>query len=292
MAITSTTQNGEQSAFDKRIVQVGIKFEDETLTFDGLSIYASGRIFGSAQQNQCEVRIYNLNNDQRNYILTKASPFKYPRTPVTISLNVGRESYGAFLLYAGSAITAGVTQPPDIGIVLHALTNNFLSGFIRGAAQSSVSTLYNIALSVAAANNLTLQWHASDRQIDNWSFNGATIKQINELNNIGGIIATNVNNNLIVVNAGQPIPGEAIEVNAETGMVGTPQVTDYGVNVKVMITNQYQLFGTIKLTSVADPGANGIYIIIGMMFEVASRDTPFWYTLQCKTTQYKLGTKG
>lgn len=290
--IASNSQTGSNTAFDNRIVQVGIQFQDKTLTFEGLSIYASGRIFGSAQQNQCEVRIYNLTAEQRNYILTQATPYKIPRTPVQISLNVGRQSYGAFLLYIGNAITCGVTQPPDIGITLHALTNNFLNGFILGSGQSSLSTLYNIAVSVAAANNLTLQWYASDRQIDNWSPNGAAIKQIDELNQIGGIIASNVNNNLIVVNAGQSAPGEPIEVNASTGMVGIPQVTEIGVNVRVMITNQYQLFREIKVTSTTNPGANGTYIIIGMGFEVASRDTPFWYILECKTIQYNLGTQG
>lgn len=278
------------SAFDTRIVQVSIQFEDGIQTFQGLSIYATGQKFLAATQNQCEFKIFNLTKEQRNYILTRTSPYQLQRQPIRMFLDVGRESYGTFRLFDGFVWTSNITQPPDIGIILTAITNNFATGVILSNTQSSVTQLRVVAQTIADNNGLKLDFQATDRQIDNYAYNGSAGFQINSLNEIGGIIASVDQGTLTVINAGQPLSGGARVLSAATGMVGIPQITQKGIVVKMMLDNTIQLNKLVSVESEVLPAANGDYIVEKIVFEVASRDQPFFYTLDCRIPAYYSGT--
>lgn len=278
------------AAFDPRIIQVSIAFPDETLTFEGLSIYATGRKFQAAPQNTCECRIYNLTKEHRNYIITKTSPLLAKRVPIQMALNVGRESYGTFRLFEGYVMSNGTTQPPDIGLSFISLTSNFLIGKILSDTQSSYTQLSVIAQNIAANNSLTLSFLATDKQIDCYSYNGCAAYQIQDLNEMGGVVAYVDDNVLIVTDAGSSRNKGFRTVSAETGMVGIPQFIERGVRVKMMIDNTVQLGDTITIQSKMLPAADGDYVVQAMLFEVASRDQQFFYTLDCRTVNYYPGT--
>lgn len=277
-------------AFDPRIVQVSIAFLDETLTFEGLSIYASGRKYRATLNNTCDCRIYNLTKEQRNYILSRTSPLNNPREQVNLSIDVGRESYGTFTLFNGAIIDSSATQPPDIGIALSALTNNLSIGVILGNTQAGLAQLSQIAAKIATSNNLSLDFRATDKQISNFSYNGSAAYMIHELNDMGDIVAYIDNNILTVVNIGDANNAGSFLVNAANGMVGIPQFTKSGAMVKVMINNIVQLGNKITLQSEMLPAADGDYIVQGIIYDIASRDQQFFYTLDCIATRLFLGT--
>ena len=141
----SSVTNGSLSAFDGRLVEVDLVLPGQTYTFDGdFTIYATGQKFFSTNAAICECRIYNYPRRLWNQIITLASPLIQPRKQVNMNLRVGRLSYGLFLLYTGQVILADVMQPPDIGIVLRSLANNFLIGQIENvqyAANTPVSVI-------------------------------------------------------------------------------------------------------------------------------------------------------
>src|SRR6478609_2387546 len=107
------------SAFDPRLVRVGIETADDTIVLDGLDIRAQGQIFFSPTNNVCNLRISNLTKELRNYILSRSTPYKTQNnqagTPAKVFLDVGRQSYGTFRLFEGLVYTSSVTPPPDIG---------------------------------------------------------------------------------------------------------------------------------------------------------------------------------
>lgn len=277
-------------AFDQRIVQVSIEFEDGVRTFEGLSIYASGRKFLAAPMNQCEFKIFNLTKEQRNYILSRTSPLNLNRHPIKISLDIGRESYGTFRLFDGYVMAAGCTQPPDIGITLTALTNNFAVGVILSDTQSSLTQLKIIAQKIADNNQVKLDFQATDKQIENFSFSGAASTQIQKLNDMGGILAFIDNGALIVLDAGKPKKGVKRLLNLATGMVGIPQFTQKGILVKMMVDNTVNLGNLIEVKSELLPAADGDYIVQKIYFDIASRDQHFFYTLDCISVNYFAGT--
>jgi hypothetical protein len=288
------------AAFDNRLVSVTLTLLSGTVTFQSLAIFARGRMFANAQAGQCEMALYNMTKDQRNQVLTQASPMNLGKVnspngqfvPVNMTLNVGRESYGTFTLFQGNVIACNVTQPPDIGVVLRGMTANYLASVLAGLNQSSVTLLSTIVKGVAASLDLPYEFTATDRQIDNYSFNGGTLNQVRKLNLIGGVLAyiDPKSNTLIVHDSDAARPGGTILVSANTGMVGIPQVTEVGVIVKVMLAPSYQLGGKIEVVSEINPAANGTYFIYKINFDVANRDAAFWFTLECRNLSYFMGT--
>ncbi|WP_422930146.1 baseplate hub protein [Singulisphaera sp. PoT] len=282
------------AAFDPRIVRVGFDLPSGHVDLEGLAIYASGRKYASGIQAECTCRVFNLTRERQNSILTTASPLLkqgQERTPINMTLDVGRESYGTFRLFEGYVFQGGMTQPPDIGILLRSLTNNLLTGVIAGASQPRTALLSVIARSVAQANGLTLSFQAADKQINNWSVSGSAQQQINRLGQVGGVDAFVDNSTLVVIDSGKARDGDSVLINAQTGMVGIPQVTDIGVAVRVMINNAIQVGGSVTIESELNPAANGTFKVIQLNFEVASRDQPFWYTLVCSNLAFYQGSQ-
>lgn len=283
------------AAFDQRIIKVGLQFDDGVVTFEDLAIQARGRKFASSCMNECEARIFNLTKQQQNYVLTKASPLAQPgkeRTPINLTLDVGRQSYGTFRLFEGYVFQCGATQPPDIGITLRSLTSNFLTGVIAGSAQPDNTLLSVIAAGVAKSNSLTLEFKATDKQINNWSVSGSVLQQVNMLGQVGGVDAFVDNNTLVVLDSNKSRTEGPRLINASTGMVGIPQVTDSGVLVRMMVDNSIELGGSVTIESALNPAANGTYKVVQLNFDVATRDQPFFYTLVCSNLAYYQGTLG
>lgn len=52
---------------------------------------------------------------------------------------------------------------------------------------------------------------------------------------------------LVIVPVASTLPNEAIVINASTGMLGTPELTDKGIDVRCLLNPQLKVNGTIKL---------------------------------------------
>jgi hypothetical protein len=292
-----------QSAFDGRLIEVDIQLPNQpVITFSSgnpqLAIYATGSKFASSLMNSCECRIFNLTKQLRNTILTLASPQiirpvgQPARQPVLLTVKAGRQSYGTQTFYFGNVISCDVTQPPDIGITLRALANNFQMGIIQNLQFPANTLLSQIAAQAADRNSLTLDFEVTpDKQINNFSYNGPANGLIQLLNQMGGVQAYQDNGVLVVLNSGSPRKGANIQISESTGMVGIPQVTEYGVAVKVMFNPLINLGGQVTITSITNPAANGTYKVFKIDYEIASRDTPFWMTLGCNVFAYGAGTQ-
>ena len=281
------------SAFDGRLVEVDIVLPNQTYTFDGdFAIYASGQKFFSTNAAICECRLYNLTPSLRNQIITLASPLIQPRRPVNVNLKVGRLSYGLFLLYTGQVILADVMQPPDIGIVLRSLANNFLIGQIENVQYAANTPISAIAKGTAQAAGWSLNNQCTDKLINNFSYTGTPNDGVDKLNQMGSVQACVDNGTLIVTDAGKAVTGSPYILNSGTGMVGIPQVTDQGVIVKMMVNNAIQIGGSVAVQSTTNPAANGTYKIMQIQYEIASRDQPFWYTLVGSNLGLFNGTQG
>lgn len=280
-----------KSAFDDRIVEVIIGFPSGTRTYscrgtNGFSIYATGQKFDAAPSNDCEIRIYNLTPEERNFIISQTSPLAVLRTPIPVTLNVGRLSYGTFTLYSGLIALSNTTQPPDIGVILTALVNYTAANITISNVQPSIVQLSVIAKNIATRNNLTLNFLATDKQISNFNYNGALGYQVNQLNTMGGIIASVDNSVLTVKNKGAANNSVAQVISSETGMVGIPTFALYGVRVTMMVNPNVNIGNLVAIQSVQLPAANGNYIVQKVLFDIASRDNQFYYTLECRTAIY------
>lgn len=287
------------SAFDERIVKVGIVIDGQETIYEGLDIRARGSKILSPILDTCEVVISNLDRETRNYLLSNATPLLIvgrERKPVIVNLYVGRASYGTFLLFSGACFASFATQPPDIGIVLRSITGSIQTGIVDGYQVTPLSSLRSICQQLArdwvdsSGESLTLDFQATEKTIANWSGTASVVERLNKLNMIGGIIASVNDKTLTVLDANKPKAGVPHLINLTTGMVGVPQVDWTGVSVKVLINNYMRLGDQVRIESQINPPASGEFRIIKMDFDVANRANPFFYNLYCSNLILIQGT--
>ena len=106
-----------QAELDPRIVRLSLEVNGKIKVYENLFIAAVGVKYANPLQDEAEITIYNLDKATQDYILTETSPYNANRTPKTVILEAGRQSYGTSVIYIGNIIYSSVTQPPDVGVV-------------------------------------------------------------------------------------------------------------------------------------------------------------------------------
>lgn len=288
------------AAFDDRLVSLVISTDDGTiLTYDqSYYIIATGTKFTDGTLGECALRVDNISKKSRDYLVSKCSPWVVPRSYVNLTLEVGRASRGTFRLFEGQATAGNPSQPPNIGLTFTSLTNSALLGNIGSLNTGPNSPLQSICQQIASQlpNTVTgvpgipLDYRATyNPTVNNYSFIGPLIRQVDKINDIGGVNAAIVNNVLVVVDAGTGRGNVPIILNASTGMVGVPVTTELGVNVKALIGTEIRPFDLVTVQSSINPAANGTFVVYKLGYDIASRDTPFYWNIEMRAAQNVLG---
>jgi len=287
------------NAFDNRIFDLTISLAGEIIAQYDQSFYiiATGTRYTNGNFGECAMRIDNISKIIRDYIITQTTPWANPRQNAQITLNVGRESYGTFQLFQGDMIGANVTQPPDIGLTFRAATSAATIGYANAVSSPPSATLLSICQQVA--NNLSagsptpivldFQSTQGGKSIGNYTFSGPVTNQVNKLATLADITAHVENGKLTILDIGTPRVAVPIVVNAQTGMVGVPEITEIGVRVRMLIQNNILLGSPVTVQSVLNPSANGNFYVVRLSFEVASRDTPFYWIMDLRPANATLG---
>lgn len=267
---------------DPRVVIVGLEIDGRLKTFDGLQVAASGSVFANAIQAEAEVKISNLSAADRDYILTESRPYFYPRARKRIFLWAGRRSYETRLIFQGDIVSSTVTQPPDITLTLRARVLQYFKGELVSVSAPAQERLSRLSAHVANMLMLTLDFQATDKNIANYQHVGASIKQIDQLAEAGRVDVYVDGETLVVKDRNEPLPGATTVLSQDSGMIGIPELTVQGVKVKYLLDRVSRLGGRIQVQSSLNPAASGEYVIYKLTFEIASRDTPFYYLAEAR----------
>lgn len=267
---------------DPRLVRISIEVNGQLKSYEGLALTASGTKYANANQNDCDIKISNVDTATKNFILTETSPFNTSRVPKRIIVEAGRASYGYARIYEGTIVSAIPTQPPDVTLQIKALTADHSKTDIIARSQPAQVPLSRLSQKVANDLGLTLVFQAQDKQIANYTYTGGALKQVDRLGDAGRVNAYVDDGNLVVKEENLPLTGSVRVLNMDTGLVGIPEVTEFGVKCKFMLDNQTTLGGTLRLSSSLNPSINGDYIIYKLGFDIASRDTPFYWIAEAR----------
>lgn len=262
---------------DPRVVQVSVEVNGVLKTYEGISIIANGTKYANPLQNDAEITLTNLDKVTQDYLLTETSPYNLNKTQKLVSLYAGRQSYGTALIYRGNIISSSVSQPPDIGVTLKCLTGNFYKGNLVTRNQPAGASLNQISQGIANDLNLILNFQADEKNISNFNFAGAALKQVDLLNSMGNVNAYVDDANLVVKNAFVPLRNSLRVLSASTGMIGIPEFTEQGIKVKFLVDNVTTLGSSLQIQSEIYPAANGVYVIYKLGFQITNRDTPFYF---------------
>jgi hypothetical protein len=267
---------------DPRLVRIGIEVDGALKLYEDLQIMASGTKYANSLQNECEVSIANIDKATRDYILTETSPFNQNKKPKKLIVEAGRKSYGYTRIFVGDITNSNISQPPDITVKLKALTSNFSKGDVIARSQPAQTSLKNIAGQVAKDLGLSLDFQALDKSISNYSFSGGAYKQVDRLGDAGAVNAYVDDDVLIVKDWNVPLKSRTRILNLDSGMIGIPELTEQGIKVKFLLDNQTAIGSALDVTSKIYPTLNGQYAIYKLGFDIANRDTPFYYTAEAK----------
>lgn len=272
----------QTAELDPRIIRVGIEVNGQFKIYDGLSITATGTKYANPNQNECEVKIANLDQQTRQFILTETSPFNNNKTRKILTIDAGRRSTGVSRVFIGNISKVFPSQPPDITLTLKCLTLNYQKGNLVSRTGRSNQSLKNISQGVANDLGVTLNFQASDKQISNYNYSGGALNQVNKLDETGNVNAYIDDDVLVVKDANIPLVNTLKVVNLESGMIGIPEVTEQGIKVKFLFDNKTVLGGRLRVQSKLYPSVNGDYVIFKLGFEISSRDVPFYWIAEGK----------
>jgi hypothetical protein len=270
----------EAEAFDPRVVRLGIEIGGQLKWYDGLNVRARGSKSANALQGDATITVANLDRDTRNEILTATSPYSRDRRRKQVFLDAGRVGMGVFRVFQGDITSASVSQPPDIEIEIAARICQFYKGEII-ARSYPTTNLSVIARGVAKDLGLALVFEATDRKVANYSFTGAALQQVEQLEQVGGVDAFVDDERLVVKDRAVALKNITHTLSETSGLVGIPEVTDSGVSMTLLLVPGVQIGGQIELESKMNPALSGKYSIYQLDFDITSRETSFYWTAHC-----------
>lgn len=266
---------------DPRIVRLGIEVDGVVKYYENLAIYAKGVKFTSPNQSQATITILNINRETREYIMRVANPFNQSSSRKSLILEVGRESYGATVLYTGDIFRVQPTQKPDLGVTIRCNAGGFYKGVMVSRSAAATEKLSTIAAAVATDNGLGLSFEIVDRNIGNYNFTGSAANQIKLLADICQSDVYQENKILYVKPKNTPKVGATVRVlDKKSFMIGVPEGTENGVKVSMLFDPVTQIGSQIDLTSEINPVLNGSYCIYKLDFDISSRDNQFYLTAE------------
>jgi len=264
-------------ALDPRLLRVSIEIHGQLKQYTDIAMTASGTKFAGATQNECEVKLTNLDKVTRDYLLTETSPFNKIRTRKRLLVEAGRVSTGYSLVFSGDITNATGGQPPDITITLKAAAGDFAKGQIIARSLPGTTPLRAVAGQVAKDLGLSLNFQAESKHVSNWTHTGSALGQVAKLGQLGRVNAYVDDKQLIVKPFNVALKNQVRELNLDTGMIGIPEFTETGIKVRMLFDNRTVLGGGLRITSKLNPAADGTYTIAKLAFELSNRDTPFYF---------------
>ncbi len=268
-----------RSSLDPRIVKVNLFIEGKKYSYENLAIRAVGYKISNPTMQTATITIANLNREHREFILKETIPRNRSTSQlIGISLEVGRESTGASLFYVGDIYRVQPSQPPDVTLKMVCIARQSLKGKLISSSQNKSTYLSVIAKQVADELEADLVFRIPDRLIGSYQFVGNAVDQVRKLESLAESSVYYDNNALYVL----PIDGlgetfdNPIEINQETGLVGVPEITEYGVKVTMLYVPTIILSSRVALTSQIAPVSNGKYIVTSIRYNITNRDTPFY----------------
>lgn len=287
-------------------LKIGNLESDEVYTFnEDANISIRCKKTALSLQNVATITIDNIRQDLRNYLIGGFNEWdarnqKQPFVPVEFYIGRARAtSYGAGSdgahmrrIYVGSIHTTSMTQPPDVSVQMNCVSslidqNVAGTGFITqliprsgtfkdlfmllGEMMNSVEPFYeatiNPQVSASKFSQLLLQ---------SYSLTGAVAF-------LAGLFPSEIlifidDDKLYAVDKGAPLKGATVDITAESGMIGIPAITPWGVQFKTLADVPCRIGGAVNLISVMNPSVNGQYVITQAEYEVTSRETPFYTT--------------
>lgn len=267
-----------------RLLRVSITVNNELYVFTDYAITVQGSKYGSPTQNETVIKICNLPKKIRDFITTEASP----RTRVKnknrqkILIEAGRTEIGYSEVFSGDIVSATAGQPPDIWTTFRAITGYFNKTQYVTTQSPQNTTLKKISQDIAGGMDLLLDFTIEDRVIENYGYSGSKSRQIDKLAQLSESEVFIDDERLVVKPIAKPSTGNTFEMSVENGMIGVPEITDFGVKIDAYYDGRVKVGNEMILASKINPAADGRYVVYKADYNLTNRDKPFNMTIEAR----------
>lgn len=230
-----------------------------------------------AMMNNATIEMCNLATEDVEFLTTFTSQWIAINQRKRIRVFGGYEDTSVSLLFDGDIIEATPTLPPDIWLICKARSGNYGNSTVISKSINQQLPAKEVFKQVSNWARLPLQdYSTTNKQINGFDFSGGSTQIINQLNQIGGIIAYEEDGNLKIVDEKAPnIGGEVRKISLDSGMVGIPKVDALGCEITTFLDPVIKLGQRIELESIRIPAANGIYWIYELRHDGHLRGNDF-----------------
>jgi hypothetical protein len=185
-------------------------------------------------------------------------------------------------VFVGQVVCCAPTSPPpNIGVRLDCFSRQVdKSKFVTEPCPNQ-STFYDYvkwaAKQMGFGDNFVCETSFNDTKIKNPSASTFIAESllVDIQDNWKPAVAAFIDNNRLIVKDINKIidPNHVAQVSE---FIGIPQWTEWGVDFSCMFTPSIQLAGAVNLTSKLNPSIDNKYVVMGLEYDLASREAPFY----------------
>ncbi len=252
------------------------------------------------------ISVANLSKEDIEFLSTYMSTYVEPDKQKKISVFAGYEDSGYGMIFTGDIIQAKPEGLTDVWLKIEAKSNFFNRQNIITYSVDSPVASEQLAQTVANELGVALSWKSKSKKlIDSFNFSGAKAKLIDELNKYGDFVAFLDNGVLKVVDKDESPPAEVSSssissgsngggetlgsevklINSSSGLIDTPQITEYGATFKVLLDPTLNPADWVRLESEIFPAINGFYQIYNLKYDFSSVEKNFYCEIEGKNFQ-------
>ncbi|MGN0023002.1 MAG: baseplate hub protein [Elusimicrobiaceae bacterium] len=248
-----------------------------------------------AMIDKADITLYGLSAAKRNNIVSLAvdnysygvnGRLGYLRKRYGIAIYGGYKDYNPALLYSGDIFQATViSTAPDIGIKIEGKTGFYSRAISAEKVELKGGDFKTLCGQACQALNLKLRYLAKRNiQIDAFAYSGKAFWLVNKLQEIDKKVIIKCDDIFMTVTdlpKEEDAKGDITVISQNTGMIGLPQPSPYGMNVTTLLNPRLQPGQWIDVKSDIIPQYNGKYNISILTHSGSLRGNNFYTRLQC-----------
>lgn len=271
---------------------------------DGVNIRFTTKVYSDAgNPASASFTIYNLNREDLQFLSTSAATWLQKQNLIQLYAGYDDE---VELLASGQITEAIPEGNPDVGLSVRLISGLQWYGQNIELQKNNITIrelLKDCARTMGFTYNEPAYLESNEwlnKVVPNFSFTGTPYQELSTIQAMCGGFNSDGDGLNIVSGVGEitvwsPNPqanASVLLVSKETGMVGYPQPTAAGVQVKILLNPTVRPGDVIEVQSVRTPFINGQYYITSIQHEGELRGNNWYSTLTCsRMSGYKYGVE-
>lgn len=271
-------------SFRRRKLQVQLTLKSGTFADGGnskiitdLAMSASVEKMGPPDFGKCSVTIEGMIlEDMENLTTLSFNPLFAYTARNYINIFAGDDDTGYAQIFAGTIISAGASfaegQP---GAVFRVEGQVGFLGSVMPASPTAVSGTQDAASFIskqASASGMTFENQGVTATIRDCVFNGSAIQQARQCAEmIGADLIIDDEQMILIPGDGARDEGKMVLINKESGLLGYPQITQGGVEIKTIFNPDYKFAQCVELQTIV-PKASGVWRIVKLTHKLSSNN--------------------